>query len=143
MKESFDLFINFDGECRDATTFYAKVFGSEIQDQMTYAEAPPDADFPVPEVDKDKIMYACVPIFGCNVMFMDMPTGMPLVKGNNISPTISTGDRNELQRVFAALSAGGKVEIELQKTFWSDLYGMVTDKFGIIWQILFYDEQNA
>lgn len=142
MKKSFDLFLNFDGQCREAVAFYAKAFRSEVVDIMSYGETPPDSGYPIPEADKDKIMYACVPIFGCNVMFMDMPSEMPLIKGNNIQPTISVADKDEVTRVFTALSEGGTVDAPLEKTFFSDLYGMVTDKFGIIWQILFYDEAN-
>lgn len=132
---SFDVFFNFDGECKEAVEFYAKAFNSQIVDMMSYGDMPPNPDFIVPESHKTRIMYACVPIFGCNVMFSDMPDGMPLIKGNNISPTISSKDKDELTRVFHALAAGGEIGEELGKTFWSDMYGMVTDKFGIIWQI--------
>lgn len=132
---SFDLFINFDGECREAVEFYAKVFKSEVLQMMTFSEMPPDPNYTVSEADKDRIMYSCVPIFGCNVMFCDNPSDMPLIKGNNISPTISTTDMEEIKRLFYALSESGEVGMELQQTFWSDLYGMVTDKYGIIWQI--------
>lgn len=133
---SFDVFFNFAGDCREAVAFYAKVFGQEVQNLMTYADAPPDPDYTTPEKDKNLIMYACVPIFGCNAMFMDMPSGTPLIKGNNISPTISTKDEEEIKRLFHALSEGGEIGMELQKTFWSDLYGMVTDQFGITWQLM-------
>lgn len=132
---AFSLFINFAGECKEAMAFYAKVFKSKVEGLMTYAQMPPDPDFTVPESDKDKVMYANVMIYGCNVMFCDMPTDVPLIKGNNISPTIGTKDMDDLRRMFDALKAGGTVEMELQETFWSDLFGMVTDKFGITWQL--------
>lgn len=132
---SFDLFINFDGECREAVEFYAKTFKSEVQDLMTYSQMPPDPDYTIPEEDKNRVMYSCVPIFGCNVMFCDNPSGMQLIKGNNLSPTIGTKDIEEIKRLYSELSEGGEVGMELQKTFWSDLYGMVTDKYGIIWQL--------
>ncbi len=141
MKQSFDLFINFDGNCREAMEFYAKVFKSEVQYPMTYAETPPDADFEVAEADKDRIMYANVPIYGCNVMFSDVPSGMEFIKGNNISPTVGTDDIGEIKRVFSVLSEGGTIEMELQKTVWSQLYGMVTDKFGVIWQVSHIGEE--
>lgn len=132
---SFDLFINFDGNCKEAIDFYAKAFKSEVQGLMTYGDMPPDPDFVVTEDDKKLVMYSCVPIFGCNVMFCDNPSGMPLIVGNNISPTISTDNKDEITRLFHALGEGGKVEMELQKTFWSELFGSVTDKFGIMWQL--------
>lgn len=133
---SFDVFFNFDGDCREAMAFYAKAFKSEVQNLMTYSDTPPDVGYPVAEADKNKIMYGCVPIYGCNVMFMDMPSGEPLIKGNNISPTIGIKDVDEIRTLFDALKEGGEVGMELQKTFFSDLYGMVTDKFGITWQLL-------
>ena len=136
----FSLFINFDGECREAVEYYAKVFKSEVQDLMTYGQMPPDPNYTVPEADKARVMYSQVPIHGCIVMFCDNPSGMPLIKGNNISPTIGTTDKDELRRLFDTLKEGGSVEMPLEKTFWSELYGMVTDKYGIIWQFSHYGE---
>ena len=135
----FDIFINLDGNSREAVAFYAKVFQSEVKDLMTYADTPPGSGMEVGEADRDKIMYACVPIFGCNVMFMDMTGGYPLVVGNNITPTLTTTDKAEIERIFAALSEGGTVDMPLQKTFFSPWYGMVTDKYGVGWQLLWYD----
>ncbi len=132
---NFSLFINFDGECKEATEFYAKVFKSEVRDEMTYETMPPDPGYTMQEADKNKIAYSCIPIYGCNIMFCDVPTGMPLIKGNNISPTIGTEDMDEIRKMFDMLKEGGEVAMELQKTFWSDLYGMVTDKYGITWQL--------
>lgn len=131
----FSLFISFDGECKEAVAFYAKIFKSEVQGMMTFGQMPPDPSYTVPETDKNKIMYSNVPICGCNIMFCDTPTGVPLVKGNNMSPTIGSKDMDEIRRLFNELKEGGTVEMELQATFWSDLFGMVTDKFGIAWQI--------
>lgn len=139
---SLELFINFDGECREAVDFYAKVFQSEVQGLMTYDQMPPEPDFTVPEEDKKRVMYSCVPICGSNVMFCDNPTGMPLMKGNNLSPTIVTKDMEEIRRLYGALLEGGEIGMELQKTFWSDLYGMVTDKYGILWQFSHESETN-
>ncbi len=132
------MFINFDGNCREAAEFYAKAFGSKVSNLMTFSEAPPNPAYEMPEADKDKVMYVGVPMGDTVLMMMDMPTGMPLKMGNNISPTLSLNDKAEVERVFKALSEGGTVDQELQKTFFSDLYGMITDKFGVIWQILYY-----
>ena len=133
-----ELFINFDGNCREAVEFYAKVFKSEVGNLMTYGEAPPDPSYTLADADKDRIMYAGIPIGGMVVMFMDMPSGLPLTVGNNINPTISVDDKDEVTRLFDGLKEGGEVYMELQKTFFSEWYGMVKDKFGVIWQILYY-----
>lgn len=135
MAKTFSMFINFDGDCREALEFYAKVFQSEAQNIMTYGQMPPDPNFPVPDADKENVVYSSIPIFGCDVMFCDVPSDMPLTKGDNISPTLGTDDKEEIQRIFAELSESGEVMMPLDKTFWSELYGMVQDKYGVIWQL--------
>ena len=136
-----ELFINFDGNCREAVEFYAKVFRSEVGNLMTYAESPPDPNCPIAEADKDLIMYADIRIGGITVMFMDMPSNSPLIIGNNITPTISTDDKGEITRMFNELKEGGEVYMELGQAFFSEWYGMVKDKLGVYWQILHYVPQ--
>ena len=133
-----EMFINFNGNCREAVEFYAKAFKSTVCNLMTYGDAPPDPGYTVPEADKDRIMYAGIPFGGMTVMFMDYPADSPMVTGENIHPTISTDNKDEVTRLFNALKEGGEVRAELGKTFFSDLYGMVKDKFGVTWQILYY-----
>jgi PhnB protein len=140
---NLELFFNFDGNCREAVEFYAKVFKSEVKNVMTYGQAPPDPSYPLQEADKDKLMYADVKIGGVTVMFMDMPSGFPLVSGNNINPTISMDSKEEVERIFNELKDGGEVLAELQQTFFSELYGTVKDKFGIVWQILYYVREEC
>ena len=128
---SFDVFLNFDGDCREALEFYAGVFKLDMPENiMTYGQAPGfDAG------DADRILYATLPIFGSNMMFSDCPSGSGHVKGSNIALTLGTDDENEIRRLYAALKEGGSVSMELGKTFFSELFGMVTDKFGITWQL--------
>lgn len=137
-----EMFINFDGNCREAVEFYAKVFKSEVHNLMTYSQVPPDENNPVAEADKDRVMYAGIPIGGMTVMFMDMPSNMPLTVGDNINPTINTSDKDEVVRMFNELKEGGEVFMEPQKVFYSELYAMVKDKFGVIWHILHYVPQQ-
>ncbi|MCL2695195.1 MAG: VOC family protein [Clostridiales bacterium] len=136
-----ELFINFDGNCREAVAFYAKVFRSEVQNLMTYEQAPPDPNCPTLEADRDRVMYAGIPFGGMTLMFMDMPSDHTLTVGDNITPTISTDDRDEVTRLFNELKEGGEVYMELQQSFFSEWYGFVRDKFGVYWQILHYAAQ--
>ena len=130
---SFDVFLSFDGDCRAALEFYAGVFKLDMPAHiMTYGDAP---GISIPDTDKDRIIYASLPIFGCNVMFSDCPPNSDYVKGTNIALTLGTTDANEIERLCAALSNGGFVKMKLGKTFFSELYCMVTDKFGITWQL--------
>lgn len=133
-----EMFINFDGNCREAVEFYAKVFKTEIGNLMTYGDAPADPNHPVPEADKNRVIYAGLPVGGMVVMFSDTPSGGGFVKGNNICPTIGTDDKDEITRLFGELKEGGEVYMELGPTFFSELFCMVKDKFGVIWQISHY-----
>ena len=137
-----ELFINFNGNCREAVEFYAKVFKSEVHNLMTYGEAPPDPSYTVPETDKNRIMYAGIPFGGMVMMFMDYPSGSEMTVGDNIHPTISTDNKDEITRLYNKLKEGGEVYAELGQTFFSEWYGMVKDKFGVIWQILYYTGQE-
>jgi PhnB protein len=139
----FELFINFDGNCREATAFYAKVFKSEVKNLMTYGQAPADPNCPLSEADKDKVCYSDVQIGDLTVMFCDVPSGAGFVCGNNISPTISVEDKEEVARLYQELKEGGKVIMDLQQTFFSELYCMVEDKFGVIWQVLYYLREDC
>ncbi|MCL1853301.1 MAG: VOC family protein [Peptococcaceae bacterium] len=136
-----ELFINFDGNCREAVDFYAKVFNSSVNNLMTYGDAPPDPDYTVPEADKNRIMYAGVPIGNIVVMFSDVPTGSEFVSGNNINPTISTENKDDVTQMFNDLKEGGEVLMELQQTFFSEWFGMVKDKYGVTWQILQFSQE--
>ncbi|MGL4484499.1 MAG: VOC family protein [Anaerovoracaceae bacterium] len=138
-----ELFFNFDGDCREAVNFYGKVFKAEVNNIMTYADAPPTPGYDLAEADKNRIMYAGLKFNNMEAMFMDLPAGSPYIKGNNISPTLSTEDKEEVKRLFEELGEGGKIESELQQTFFSQLYGAVTDKFGITWQILYFSRENS
>jgi PhnB protein len=132
----FELFINFNGNCREAVNFYAEVFNSEVKNLMTVGEAPVDPNCPVRDSDKDLIMYAEVKIGDKNIMFMDMVEEYSATIGNNLNPTLNLTNKNEINRIFDKLKEGGKVLAEPGKVFFSEWYCMVEDKFGIVWHIL-------
>ena len=129
---SLDCFLVFDGDCRKAIEFYADVFKQEIpKNIMTYGENPEGSSVE----NKDRIIYASIPLSGQNVMFCDCPAGDEHIKGNNISLTLGLSDEAEIKRIFEALANDGEVYMPLGKTFFSGLFGMVCDKFSIIWQL--------
>jgi len=132
---SCNVYISFDGECRDAITFYQKVFRLEAPEIMTYGEAP---DLPpgVSDADKNRVLHAMLPIVGSRMMFSDCPSGFPLVKGNNIAVSLDyEGSKAEMERIYNELSEGGETHMPLGKTFFATLFAMFTDKFGIVWQL--------
>ena len=130
-----NVFLNFNGNCREAATFYAEVFHSKVEGLMTFADAPPSDGYVASDADKEKIMYASVNICGSNVMFSDVPSDFPHNIGNNILLTIDVPDRAEVERLFAALNANPNPHMPPQETFFADYYAMAEDKFGITWNI--------
>jgi len=135
---TFDVFLNFDGDCGDALAFYAEVFGLAAPTNiMTYDQAPEGG---LGKENADRILYSTLPIYGCNVMFSDCPSGFAYVKGTNAALTISSNDKGEMKRIFDALAASGKVEMPLEKTFFSEFFGSVTDRFGVEWNLSFGDK---
>ncbi|MFJ5623950.1 VOC family protein [Peribacillus loiseleuriae] len=131
---SVDVYLNFNGNCREAVEFYAQVFETEKPQIMTFGESPPNPEFPLPEEAKNLVMHTRLNISGSNVMFSDVFPGMPFIKGNNISLAIVSENLDEIKSQFDKLKEGGTVGMELQETFWSKCYGQLTDKFGIGWQ---------
>ena len=131
-----EVFLNFNGNCRDAVKFYAQVFRLEEPKIMTYGDAPPDSQMPVTKDTKNLVMYTSLNIHGSNVMFMGTLPDMPIIQGNNITLTIGSKDLVEVRRLFHEMKEGGNVIMDLQETFWSKCYGMFIDKFGIPWQVM-------
>ncbi|WP_102027600.1 VOC family protein [Salirhabdus sp. Marseille-P4669] len=131
---AIEVYINFDGNCREAVTYYAEIFKTEKPNIMTFSDGPQNPDFPIPEEAKNRVMHTELTIFGSRVMFSDTFPGWNFVQGNNISITIISNDTEAITNAFHKLKEEGKVGMDLQETFWSKLYGTVTDKFGISWQ---------
>lgn len=129
-----NVYMCFNGNCREAVEFYVHAFGTEKPQIVTYGETPPNPEFAIPEEAKNLVMHTRLNINGSNVMFSDAFPGMSFVAGNNISLAIVSSSIDEIKTFFNKLQEGGSVELELQETFWSKCYGKVKDKFGIEWQ---------
>ncbi|SHE89954.1 PhnB protein [Seinonella peptonophila] len=132
---SLDVYLFFNGNCREAIDFYADVFQTEIPNVMTFGQAPPDPNHQLPEEAKDLVMHGNLNINGSQILFSDVFPGSPFVEGNNIHLVYMDNDIEKIKHTFDQLKAGGKVTMDLQETFFSKSYGQVTDRFGIHWQI--------
>lgn len=130
------VYINFEKESREAIAFYEQVFDTKCTDLFSFADMPPEPEFPVSDEIKDLVMNASLMIEGNKVMFSDVPPnmGLTLNMGNNITLIIDTQDENKLVQQFNDLAKEGNVVMPLDKTFWSEKYGFVIDKYGIGWQ---------
>lgn len=136
-----NIYLNFDGNCKEAVHFYAKAFGLEPQQIMTFGEGPSDPNHPMPEAAKDRVMHTFLPIGGGMVMFSDTFPGMPFIQGNNMSMTVTSKNIEDIQQWFGNMKEGATIQMDLQETFWSKCYGSLVDKFGICWQFSHESEQ--
>lgn len=130
--------INFNGNAEEAFTFYKSVFGGEFTKIMRLKELS-SPEFPVAEKDANKIMYIALPV-GKNILIAnDVPESMGRVNENeNRSKfSISAESKEEADKLFNGLSAGGKVEMPIADSPWGSYFGMFRDKFGIEWIVEF------
>lgn len=132
---SVNVYVYFNGNCREAVEYYAKVFNNENPRIMTFGDSPHNPGNPLPEEAKERVIHAQLNIDGSTIMFSDVFPGTPFMGGNNIRLTIVNKKMDVIQAYFEKLKEGGTVSMDLQETFWSKCYGMVTDKFGIHWQL--------
>ncbi|MBD8025393.1 VOC family protein [Ureibacillus sp. Re31] len=139
---AIQLYFVFNGNCREAVEYYAKVFKTEEPNIMSFGDAPPNPNHPIPEEAKHLVMHANLEIAGSKVMFSDTWPGTPFTVGNNITVAVVTKDETLIRSSFEGLKEGGKVNMELQETFWSKCYGQVVDKFGIEWQLSLESEEQ-
>lgn len=137
-----DVYLTFNGNCREAVQFYAEVFKTEAPHIMTFGESPQNPEYPLPEQAKNLVMHARLTISGSNVMFSDTFPGNPFIEGNNITLAVVSKDLDEIRSAYEGLKEGGTVELELQETFWSKSYGKVTDQFGIGWQLSYESDEQ-
>lgn len=130
-----NVYVTFNGNCRQAVEFYADVFNTEKPEFMTFGDSPQNPEYPLPEEAKDLIMHTRLTIKNDVIMFSDTFPGSPVIVGNNISLAFISDDTNELTSSFEKLKQDGYVSMELQETFFSKYYGKVKDQFGIEWQV--------
>lgn len=127
-------YLVFNGNCEEAVNFYQASLGGESQ-ILHFSDAPPNPAFPVPDHLKDLILHAELRKDGHVLRFSDTFPNTPYNAGNNISFSLEFDTKEATKTLFESLSKDGKVEMELQETFFSPLYGKFTDKFGVMWQV--------
>jgi len=136
-----NVYLNFDGNCEQAFTFYKSVFGGEFPYIGRFNEMPPQEGMPpLPAEMGNKIMHVSLQISN-ETSIMGSDTGgewaASFKQGNNFSVSINADNKEEADKLFNGLSNGGTVTMPINKTFWGDYFGMFTDKFGINWMVSF------
>lgn len=132
-------YLNFKYQTEEAFNFYKSVFGGEFTDFGRMSEVPREPGQPeLSDTEKNAIMHVALPILGGHLLMgTDVPEslGKPFRPGNNIYINLEPDSREELDRLFKQLSAGGEIEMEPQEMFWGDYFASCTDKFGVCWML--------
>jgi len=134
--------INFNGNAEEAFTFYKSVFGGEFVKVMRFKDLASD-EFPVAEHEANKIMHIALPIGKTNML---MANDVPEIMGrtneneNRSKIVISAESKEEADKLFNGLSAGGQIEMPITDSPWGSYFGMFRDKYGIEWMVDF--DQN-
>lgn len=136
--------INFNGNAEEAFTFYKSVFGGEFAKVIRFKDLA-SPEFPIAENEANKIMHIALPIGNNILMANDVPERMGQVSENeNRSKiSISAESREEADKLFNGLSAGGKVEMPIENSPWGSYFGMFRDKYGIEWMVDFDPNFNG
>lgn len=130
--------INFNGNAEEAFTFYKSVFGGAFAKLVRFKDLA-SADFPVDESDANKILHIALPIGSNVLMGNDVPTSLGPTNENENRSKIAIGaeSKEEADKLFNGLSAGGQIECPISDSPWGSYFGMFRDKFGIEWMVDF------
>ncbi len=131
-------YLTFNGNCRQAMTFYKKCLGGELVLQ-TIGESPMADKLP-PKM-KENILHSTLTKDGLLLMASDMVSENGLIKGNAVSLMLNCSSENEIRKLYKKLSDGGKATHPLENTFWGALFGDLTDKYGNQW-LLHFDSKS-
>jgi len=131
--------INFNGNAEEAFTFYQSVFGGQFSKIIRFKDLA-GPEFPIAEKDENKIMHIALPIGEHNMLMAnDVPDFLGKVneKENRSKIAISAASKEEADRLFNGLSAGGEIEYPIADSPWGTYFGMFRDKYGIEWMVDF------
>jgi PhnB protein len=121
-------YLNFDGTCREAMTFYQKAIGGEL-----FLTTFGDAAFESPPESKDRVIHARLANGEAVVMASDTMPGTPYQQGNDVWLNIVCESDDEVGRLYGALVEGGREVMAPHDAFWGSRFAMLTDRFGINW----------
>lgn len=134
-----NVYLNFNGNCEAAFNHYKSIFGGEFSMFSRFGDMPATEE-PMPDSETNKVLHVSLPIgtSGCILMGSDCPPSFPNgVQGNLFNISVSTESKEEADRIFGALSAGGNISMPIADTFWGAYFGMCSDQFGVQWMVNF------
>lgn len=138
-------YLHYNGNAEEAFTFYKSVFGGEFAMVVRFKDMPSNPDAPIDTEEGNKVMHIALPIGKHNVlMASDVPNllGQVNENENRTKISISAESKEEADKLFHGLSAGGAVEMPIGDSPWGSYFGMFRDKYGIEWMIDFDPKYN-
>lgn len=128
-------YIMFDGNAKDAISFYQQVLDAHLVGIQTFGEMPANPEFSMPEEAKGLVSHAMIKVGDSELMFSDSFPGHSHDQGNHVQICIVSDDVERSKKIFHDLQQGGQVRMPLAETFFSPAYGIVTDKYGVTFQV--------
>ncbi len=141
----FNFYLNFPGNTEEAFTFYKSVFRGEFSSLVRFKDMPMEG-VSIPEADQNKIMHMSLPLGEDQILMATdalASLGQTLVQGNNVSISIHPDSKDEADRIFHALAAGGLIDMPIADQPWGDYYGSFRDKFGVQWMVNYHAPQET
>lgn len=136
-------FIMMDGNAKEAIQFYEKSLDAKVNFMQTFGDAPGNPQSPLPADMKERVAHAVLQIGETNIMVADTFPGQPLQRGNQVNICITTNEIEKSKKFYESLKQDGQVSMPLQETHFSPAYGILTDKFGVSFQICTFFTEEA
>lgn len=133
-------YIHFNGNAEEAFTFYRSAFGGEFATVVRFKDMPANPEFPIQESEANKVMHIALPVGNGNVLMGSDTPGLMGKHNENETRSkisISAESKEEADKLFTGLSAGGKIEMPIADSPWGSYFGMFRDKYGIEWMVDF------
>lgn len=136
-------YLMMNGNAKEAIKFYEKVLDAKLLFYTTFGEMPENPEFPLPEEAKELVAHALLKVGESDLMFSDVFPGYTSQIGDQVTICITTNDIEKSKQIFESLQQDGKVKMPMQETSFSPAYGIVTDKFGVTFQIYTEGQQEG
>ncbi|MFF2886014.1 VOC family protein [Paenibacillus sp. NPDC057967] len=141
MNVKFTPFIMLDGHANEAIRFYEQALGAQVVFKQTFGDIPEESDTSaMTEEMKKRIAHSVMVVGGSELYVSDSEPNQPLERGDQVNICLTVKEVSEAERIYDALRSEGKVLLPLQPLYFSPAYGMITDRFGVTFQI--FTERN-
>ena len=127
-----DMYVNYNGNCREAFHFYEKNLGGKILSVETFRQLAAEAN--IPEERKDDILHARMQLGGAILLGADIPDAQPM---RSAYLTLELESAEEAEKIYKVLTDGGEIFMKMEQTFFAVRFAMLRDKFGASWMLLY------